>query len=134
MYAHAFHFDEKSEEDGKSSLFAFHFEAGGWVENQDVVLRNQAHREATSEEDGHHPGSEDGGGMLGGSSSQQHPVVAQGGEFDFFFGQGGKLPEEAAIAAFLRTRRLKSLPKTLKVCNQSGRFGYRTAEFNEEEE
>lgn len=131
-WGHAFHFDDEialDPETAKSSLIAFHFEAGGWVENQETVKKNDEFREQLFSDGGRREEEGAGGHTRGESEvdrvdNHEFEKVPSGGEFAFFYGDSGP-PSAAAVRAFLRSRRLGALPKKLKVCNQSGRFTYR---------
>eukprot|EP00392_Amoebophrya_sp_AT5.2_P007669 g7684.t1 len=129
-WGHAFHFDDEigAGTSQDTSLIAFHFEAGGWVENQETVKKNDEFREQLFSDGGRR--EEEGAGGYRGESevervdNHEFEKVPSGGEFGFFYGDSGP-PSDAAVRAFLRSRRLGALPKKLKVCNQSGRFTYR---------
>ncbi|CAD7942585.1 unnamed protein product [Amoebophrya sp. A120] len=123
LWGHAFHYDEEAP-DGESTLLAFHFEAGGWVENKETVQMNDRFREQLLSGNAEHRD------QLGETRTDE-AAVASGAEFSFFYGPEGP-PSPVRIRHFLRSRRLQSLPKKLKVCNQSGRYAFREEDAEQE--
>ncbi|CAD7936828.1 unnamed protein product [Amoebophrya sp. A25] len=126
IWGHAFHFDERV--GVESSLYAFHFEAGGWVENTELVKNNDKFREELLDQSSAATEGENGGAPNGAPVAETETQlpggnIKSGEEFEFFYGPTGP-PHAATIQRFLRTRRIPGLPKKLKVCNQSGRFAY----------